>query len=83
MQVKRKRPLLDYSRRFKLSREVLASHVGGPFESTKCVEENCAVAPGQTSEEYNKVNEDADEQLAACMCLINSDQNKPSSAHKN
>ena len=77
-----KESLLDYTRRFKLSREVLTSHMGGPFVLNKYVEETYVVTPARASKEHNQLNEDADERLAACMYRINSDQNKYGSVIK-
>ena len=51
-----KESLLDYTRRFKLSREILTSHVGGPFVLNKYVEETYAIVkPSRTSEEHRKL----------------------------
>lgn len=68
--------LLDYARRFKLLREVLTSNAGGPFVLNKHVEETCVVVPTRSSEECNNLNEEANEKLAACMCVVSSDQTK-------
>ena len=57
--------------------------MGGPFVLNKHIEENYVVTPARTSEEHKKLNEDADERLAACMYLINADQNKYGSVLKN
>ena len=41
------------------------------------------MSPGRLTEEHQKLNEDADQRLAACACITNSDQNKYGSAIKN
>ena len=69
-----KESLLDCTRRFKLSREVLTSHIGDPFVLNKHVEETCVVKPSQSSEEYEQLNEDADEKLVECTRVLNSDK---------
>ena len=68
-----KESLLDHTRRFKLSREVLTLHMGSPFVLNKCVEENCVVKPTRSSEEYKNLNKEADEKLAACAHIASSD----------
>ena len=78
-----KESLLDYTRRFKLSREVLTSHMGGPFVLNKYVEETYVVTPSRSSEEHKQLNEEADEKLAAYMYMVNSDQTKYGAVLKN
>ena len=70
-----KESLLDYTRRFKLSRDLMTSRMGGPFVLNKYVEETY-VSPGRLTRAHQTLNDDADERLAACMYLVNSDQNK-------
>ena len=78
-----KESLLDYTRRFKLSREILTSHMGGPFVLNKYVEETYVVTPSRSSAEHKQLNEEADEKLAAYMYMVNSDQNKYGAMLKN
>ena len=72
---KEKELLQDYTRRFKLAREIMNSHLGGGIVLKKFVE---------SMNGYDETNPDkikeltkvADEQLASYVYLVNSDQGK-------
>ena len=74
--------LLDCTRRFKVAREVLTSHLGGPIELKKHVKDRPDYVAGR-QEVIDQLTVAADEKLATCLCLMNSDQGKHGSALKN
>ena len=52
-----------------MSRELLTSHMGGPFAFNKHFKETYVVSSDQLAEEHHKLNEDTDERLTACMLI--------------
>lgn len=79
---KDKESLLDHTKRFKVSREMLASYAGGGIALTKYAEAQPSHAAADDAEKDRLVKE-ADERLAACLCMRNSDQRKYSTAISN
>ena len=53
----------------------MTSHIGGPFVLDKYVDET-HLSLGRGTVANQTLIDDADERLASCMCLINSDQTK-------
>jgi hypothetical protein len=67
--------LIDYTRRFKTSRDVLKSHIGGPIELPKYI----ATMTGYDANDPDKVKElkkEAFEQLSAFIYMDNADKTK-------
>ena len=73
-----KESFIDYTRRFKLSREFMMTHVGGPLLLNKYIRETC-VPPCRGINAEKTLIDDADERLAAFVYLINSYQTKQGS----
>ena len=74
--------LLDYTRRFKVVRDILTSYLGGPIELKKCVKDDPDYVDGQ-QELLDRLTIAADERLATYLYLANSDQGKCGSVMKN
>ena len=78
---KDKEVLQDYTKRFKVAREVMQSHLGGVIILQKFVE----TMPGYDANDEDKQKEltkKADEQLSSFIYLVNSDQRKYGSVIK-
>ena len=67
--------LLDYTRRFKVAREVLTLYLGRPIELKKHVQDQLEYFEGKTAV-IKSLTIAADEKLAACPHLMSSDQDK-------
>ena len=78
---KEKESSLDFTKRFKVVREVLQSHLGGATILKKHVEK----LPDCDETDKTKIDKQinaADEQLSTCVYLVNSDKNKHGSMTK-
>eukprot|EP00978_Attheya_sp_CCMP212_P040003 scaffold213862_cov26-Attheya_sp.AAC.1 len=67
--------LSDYTKRFKTSRDVLESHIGGPIVLTKSVEQ-MKDYDASNADAVKKCNEIAFAQMLSLMYMENSDQKK-------
>ena len=74
--------LLDYTRRFKIVRDILTSYLGGPIELKKYVKDDPDYVDGQQAL-LERLTVAADERLATYLHLANSDQGKHGSVLKN
>ena len=73
--------LQDYSRRFKVAREVLKSHLGGGIVLQKFAESMDGYDKSKT-DKVKELTKTADEQFAGFLYLVNSDQGKYGSVIK-
>jgi hypothetical protein len=65
--------LIDYTKRFKTSRDVFQSHLGGPLIMTKYVQSQSTYDPNNPSNNQ-QLETDAFKQLMAYLYLENADQ---------
>ena len=72
---KESKSLQDYTKRFKVSRDVLNSHLGGVIRLHKIVENDDSYADA-SQEDKMKIEKDADERLSTYLYLKNADQAK-------
>ena len=78
---KEKEVLQEYTKRFKVAREIFQSHIGGELILTKYVQS----MPGYKEDDLDKIKElteKADEQFCGFLYLVNSDQGKYGSVIK-
>ena len=73
--------LQEYTRRFKVAREILNSHLGGGIVLQKFVESMEGYDKSKT-DKVEELTETADEQFAGFLYLVNSDQGKYGSVVK-
>ena len=76
-----KEGLQDYTRRFKVAREILNSHLGGGIILQKFVETMSGYDPSD-GDKVKELVKKVDEQLASFVYLVNSDQTKYGSVIK-
>ena len=74
--------LQDYTRRFKTSREMLESHIGGLISSIKYIK-TMPTYDDTDNDIVNILTDNASEQLIALLYLENANQNKYGSIMKN
>ena len=72
---KDKESLLDYTKRFKVLREILEGYVGGGITLTKYVEAQPSYTTVDNAEK-NRLIKEADKRLATYLCMCNSNQRK-------